>query len=388
MKAVISYHVNSQKKPNYFRTILTKKVLDEICKLTTGQNSYKVITNDEGYNHGRLLTVTYNETTTYVTLSETENNGRNSSLQSVPTAINIFYSDPSKKKRIAFYFLPTKEKLETNYHSFMYRLMRTANVDFLNCASWQPFESIHELIHFRTKNQKRNRSNNSSYILFSENNELHIYAKTYGANKYESTLLTIACASLFRGNIILYNVHEKELKVLPKSSLKTIKNNFQNVTIINSSRTLEKKKFAETESEEEPNLRSPHYVYHLLKKLGPQQCVCCKCPIPQIVQGAHIWPVAAIKREQSMNVDEKFDAATSGDNGLWLCENHHKLFDSNILQLDNKGIFSFSENLSDVEKKFAFDITKNYTLPPHILTNETIAFINKRNEMQNSSKQL
>lgn len=89
-----------------------------------------------------------------------------------------------------------------------------------------------------------------------------------------------------------------------------------------------------------------------------------------------------------MNVDEKFDAATSGDNGLWLCENHHKLFDSNILQLDSKGIFSFSETLSDVEKKFAFDITKNYTLPPHILTNETIAFINKRNEMQNSSKQL
>ena len=92
-------------------------------------------------------------------------------------------------------------------------------------------------------------------------------------------------------------------------------------------------------------MRSPHYIYNLFNKLGNKRCALCNCHIPELIQGAHIWPVADIRSAYMMSFEEKLCHATSGDNGLWLCKNHHKLFDSKIINFDENGELFYVNNL-------------------------------------------
>ena len=55
-----------------------------------------------------------------------------------------------------------------------------------------------------------------------------------------------------------------------------------------------------------------------------------ECKIDRIIQAAHIYPVASIRKRDDLEFEEKFKLAVDADNGMWLCENHHKLFDSGI----------------------------------------------------------
>lgn|SRR5574344_459792 len=126
MEAIIRYKVHSQKIKSYFAHILTKEILQDICKLVTKQQKFRVVKDYESYNRGRLLTVEYHGTISYVSLSETEIGGRNSSVQSMPTALNIFYADETKKKNLYYYILPHIGNLNTDYHKFIYKLMTTA----------------------------------------------------------------------------------------------------------------------------------------------------------------------------------------------------------------------------------------------------------------------
>ena len=46
----------------------------------------------------------YKEEVYYVSFSEKEIGGRNSSVQSVPTAFNMYYSNPFPRKHLMYYF--------------------------------------------------------------------------------------------------------------------------------------------------------------------------------------------------------------------------------------------------------------------------------------------
>ena len=106
MVATITYRPDAQKTPGLFDRILTREVLTNICLLVTGQNQYRVVKDRSTYNRGRLLFVEYDGVVNYVSLSEASIEGRNSSLQSVPTAINLFYADQRLNKRLCYYFIP------------------------------------------------------------------------------------------------------------------------------------------------------------------------------------------------------------------------------------------------------------------------------------------
>lgn len=116
-------------------------------------------------------------------------------MQSVPTALMSFYEETNPKKGIFFYFLPSIGNRETNYFKFMYRLMLTAGIEFLNpeclTQSVMPFNTVDDVILARNINKEKNKSNNSSYVTKSHNHVIQIYGKTYGANKYETTLFCI-----------------------------------------------------------------------------------------------------------------------------------------------------------------------------------------------------
>lgn len=142
MIATITYRPNAQKTPGLFDVILTKDVLTDICQRVTGQRNYRVVKDLSTYNKGRLVYVEYNDIINYVSLSEISIEGRNSSLQSVPTAINLYYADKRPNKQLYYYFIQHIGNAFTGYHLFIYKLLMTAGVRFLNIAQY-----YHKVLH-------------------------------------------------------------------------------------------------------------------------------------------------------------------------------------------------------------------------------------------------
>lgn len=382
-QAIFTYRPNAQKTYGLFDEILTPEVLRDICHRITGQNQYQVIRDTSTYNKGRLLLLEWQGTRNYISLSETEIAGRNSSLQSVPTAINIFYADPSANKRLYYYFMPHVGNPFTDYHLFAYKLLMTAGVRFLNIGDYyhgnlQPYSNVDEIIQDRNDNQQSNSSNNSSYVSRTID-KIQIYAKVYGASKYESTLLALAVAHIADNPIDLYNICEQDLSQLPQSSLNTL-GHIPNLTIHNTSLTFDRRQLFD--SPERNELRSSVYTYNLFQRIGYKKCALCGCDIPQIIQGAHIWGVSEISHNVSLSDEEKFVHATNGHNGLWLCQNHHKLFDADILLFSPEGHLLVRDNVPHSSTEYLQTITTSHELPRNILSDNFRWYLSQHNALK------
>ncbi len=386
MAATITYRPDAQKTPNLYDRILTEEIFRDICVRVTGQDKFSVVRDTSTYNKGRLVTVEYGGIKSFVSLSEVSVEGRNQSVQSIPTAINLYYADNNLNKGLFYYFMPHKGNYFTDYHLLYFRLLMTAGVVFLNLLDFYPsginaFESIDELIDERNDNRKTNKSNNSSFIS-KTSDKVQIYAKTYGASKYESTLLVIAAAAITDRPIDLFNICEQDLTRLPQSSLDTI-NAMGNISIHDTSITLEKRNFICQARNNE--FRSPIYQRNLLERLGNKRCALCGCEIPEIIQGAHVWGVAEIACDDHFSDDMKFNHAISGENGLWLCQNHHKLFDSHYLSFNMDGHVFIPSNLRAEDGQFICAITQNVFLDRQIMTDNFKWYLSQRNSIRDYS---
>lgn len=381
-----------------FQDQLSNDILKDICLKITGRSDfdYRYVENDykddyltNTYNKGRLATLRYGDYVHFISFSELVIEGRNSSIQSVPTAFNIFYMCPYKKKKLYYYFICKSGNPTTDYHMFVYRLMKTVGFTFLNFPSTfqvTDFITIEDMMRARDENRGTNRSNNSTYICKNEDGKYEAYCKTYGASKYESSLICYAMSMIIghTEKIKLYEILEGNLKELPESSLNVLKT-MNTVEIIKSDLTLEKRILEESR---DSKLRSPRYQYNLLDKLGEKHCALCGCTIPDIIQGAHIWPVASIKATQSISIDDKVQYATDGDNGLWLCENHHKLFDRNIIAITCDGFVKYHQRLSKAHISYLNSFTENKQLPSMYLNDNFIHYVERRNKLLDVSKYL
>ena len=381
MEAIITYKPDAQKTPGLFDRILTNEVLLDICLRVTGQSRFRVVKDRSTYNRGRLVFLEYGGIVNYISLSEANIGGRNSSLQSVPTAINMFYADQRQNKRLCYYFIPHVGNAFTDYHLFIYRLLMTAGIDFLNIGDYYqqhvlPYRNVDDLIIDRRENQTSNSSNNSSYVS-KTSDKIQIYAKTFGASKYESTLLAIAISHIADRPIDLFNICEQDLTKLPHASLNTIEG-LGNISMHYTSLFLDKREYLQQSDRSE--LRSASYTFNLFNRLGAKKCALCGCEIPEIIQGAHIWGVAQISRTPGLDDDTKFNHAVSGHNGLWLCQNHHKLFDSNIILLDNDGFVRLKDNLVTDNVAFIRSTTFRTSVDACFLSAEFKDYLAKRNE--------
>lgn len=381
MEAIITYRPDAQKTPGLFDIILTNEVLLDICLRVTGQSRFRVVKDRSTYNRGRLVFLEYGGIVNYISLSEANIGGRNSSLQSVPTAINMFYADQRQNKRLCYYFIPHVGNAFTDYHLFIYRLLMTAGIDFLNIGDYYkqhvlPYRNVDDLIIDRRENQTSNSSNNSSYVS-KTSDKIQIYAKTFGASKYESTLLAIAISHIADRPIDLFNICEQDLTKLPQASLNTIEG-LGNISMHYTSLFLDKREYLQQSDRSE--LRSASYTFNLFNRLGAKKCALCGCEIPEIIQGAHIWGVAQISRTPGLDDDTKFNHAVSGHNGLWLCQNHHKLFDSNIILLDNDGFVRLKDNLVTDNVAFIRSTTFRTSVDARFLSAEFKDYLAKRNE--------
>lgn len=148
------------------------------------------------------------------------------------------------------------------------------------------------------------------------------------------------------------------------------------ITYLRTSITLEKKN-----CEKKDSLRSPVYILNLLESRGQKKCALCDCVVHQLIQGAHIWPVAKIKKRADLSFEEKFEYATDGNNGVWLCENHHKLFDANLMLIKADGDIDFIDSLSREELNYINKITENMKLPATYITSEFEFYLKNRYEI-------
>lgn len=373
-----------QKRSDLYEDILTRNILRDVCRRITGRADYTVDFDVEGYNKGRLATLEYNGRMNYISFSEFEIASRNSFFQSFPSALIKYHQEENHNKRIFFYFLEPDGNIETAYFIFMYRLMKTAGTRFLNEAEYlanaiAPFNSVTDIIAQRDLNRGRNRGNASTYVTIDEDDTLQIFGKTFGANKYETTLLALAIHQVTPYRMELYEIQEGGLIRLPEDARNVIIS--LGIRVITSDLIVEREEFETNDS-----LRSPTYLYNLLEKLGDKKCSLCGCEIPQIIQGAHIYPVASIKRANNINQDRKLELATNGDNGIWLCNNHHKLFDINMLLITAQGRVKFKSDIEENHADYISTVTINPQIANDILTPSFLQFLSKRNSSLNQNQ--
>jgi acetolactate synthase regulatory subunit len=179
----------------------------------------------------------------------------------------------------------------------------------------------------------------------------------------------------------VYEIKEGGLIKLPKSAREIIV--ALGVSVFTSNLVIEQDR---EQFETNDSLRSPTYLYNLLEKLGDKKCSLCNCEIPQIIQGAHIYPVASIKRANNLSQNQKLDLAIDGDNGIWLCNNHHKLFDINVLYIASDGRLKQKIEIEINHEEYIKDITINRQLSTDTLTPKFINYLNKRNRNLNVSE--
>lgn len=380
-----------KQKKGLFSEEVTPDILTDICKRITGRSdfTYCYVDSDysdeflsKGYNKGRMAIMQYRDCVNYITFSEMNIDGRNSSTQSVATAFNMYYINNCPKKRLYYYFLGFNGNGATHYHMFTYRLMKTIGIEFLNDKQVLNqdvlgFGSIEDIMYFRKANAGKNKSNNSTCITKSDVANYDVYGKTYGASKYDTSMICYALSSLARPfhTLTLYEMNEGNLKTLPKSSLAVL-NKMGKFKIVRTDMQLEKHEFEKSNS-----LRSPQYIYNMLKRLGNKCCALCGCEIPEIVQGAHILPVAEIKRIPTITLEQKIEYATDGNNGLWLCENHHKLFDEGIIGITTDGKVFYKKELPEKYTSFMDKITTVRDLPAEIMSDQFIHYLEMRDKI-------
>lgn len=368
---------NRFQKGGKYRDLLTDEILEDICEKLTGTRDFTSEFDDNDYNKGRLVILEYRGRRNYISLSENEIRSRNSSFQSFPSALSRFTLDSKRNKTISFYILPNcSGNFETPYFVFMYRLMLTAGVKLINLSGLvsstvQSFASPDDIIIHKERLRGRAKGNRSTYVTRNADDAVEIYGKTYGANKYETTLLCMALAKISLSTVRLYEVAEGGLKTLPRMSREAIQT--AGVLVFSSNNAIELTAFEQTDS-----LRSIRFIYNLFEKFGKKKCAFCECEVPQIIQGAHIWPVAAIKQADHLSLDEKLHSALDGHNGLWLCENHHKLLDSRTIFLSKSGVLKHKITLSDTDKSFIGKITTNKVLSADYMCADFVEYLSAR----------
>ena len=104
----------SKQTGKYFKDVITEDVMTDVCQKITGSSEYtfEFVDNkykDEflpgTYNKGRIAILQYQNDVSYISFSEKVIGGRNSSVQSVPTAFNMFYENKHPNKKLYYYFL-------------------------------------------------------------------------------------------------------------------------------------------------------------------------------------------------------------------------------------------------------------------------------------------
>lgn len=335
--------------------ILDDNIIKDICVCSFGDASYTV--EHETRSSGRYIKLVKDKATHFVCLSanEIEYNGRNSFLlQFLATAFFRYLLDENENKKMEVYLLMQTEKAYSPYQKFIYRCCKTLQINLLNAEEMMlPFASFKEIKNARAQISDRNTGNHSSY--FSDTGEfVEFFAKSFGANGKEAVFMAMVVKQLTDKKIVIYQVEDNKQQNLPQCDRNVlIANGFEfgeNIT----SDEFEK---VDLQSSEKDLRDQPAFRLNLFKKYGDKKCVLCDCDIESLIIASHIHRVTDIKNDVTLTDEEKKKQIIDGDNGLWLCANHDKLFEHGLIYFDDRNLF-ISNKLNLDQRNFVSESTK------------------------------
>lgn len=385
-------------------------------------------------------------------------------FQGLNKVFEYYYDEKNKddKVKLFFYLLDTNTKYAKNLSNLMnYRKLVTIGFDILNLdeISFKEFEQLgfsmeesHSSIKYVSFNKfandilylsKKNIGNVPSYLKCIDENyditkdernkdgtrmiskQKYIYTfKTLSAEGYDSfftmwTLIILAKRENkdleFLFGTQLYNLSAGEknykqstgftgpiLKLIEKANLEIHYETSEEIL-----HQFEREKKQYEKAKRNNILRNQELFKNNIRQKGIQtKCYLCGCEIEHILEAAHLWGVAEIKKANIETINDiisksemkdlidynnehckeqfykRYVLANSGDNGVWLCSNHHGLFDSNYYCFDSdSGKVLIKLDASHESKSFFDTITYNKKLPSEILTSKTKIFLSKRQEL-------
>ena len=154
----------------------------------------------------------------------------------------------------------------------------------------------------------------------------------------------------------------------------------------------------------ENNIRNQSLFRKNMRKVGtPQVCVICGEDNTRILEAAHIWEINSIRNADVIELNaflkidsikdlfdlnnehrnevfyKKYIIANAGENGVWMCNNHHGLFDRNFFCFDSgngKILLRFDSPVDAYE--FAENFKEVDLIRDNILTDKSRPFFIKR----------
>lgn len=314
-------------------------------------------------------------------------------VQFIPmTIVNYFFDQSKKKKSIELYLKGIEHpRAKTKAQQVYYRLAKTIGIKILNEFELnetiqknikKPFQNISEWKLARMRSSSSNRSNQPSYLVENEDDYI-FYGKTFGANGRESIFLLYVLAHLAQKEhkkIYLYEVNDNGTNAIESSleESKKFKSMLLKLNIIYYADSVEYIKSEETGELDDSNKNARHqaeFIKNLLlkfnvkrdlegnivrdKKKNPiiiddiKRCYLCGCDIQKLIIASHIHRITDINHSRCP-FDKKRAMAVDGDNGLWLCANHDKLFEYGFIYFQGNKLVISEELLEDQKQYVEF----------------------------------
>lgn len=340
--------------PNFLekKNILNDEIISDVCYSSFGESEF--IKEIEKRENGRYIKLERDNEIHYVCLSAIKVEGRNTFLsQYLATVYRSFLYDVHANKKMEVYLLNTSEKAYTPYQQFVYRCCKTLGIKLLNVyGDYSPFSSFVDMKMARNKTSNKNKGNKSSY--FNDTGEvIELFAKCFGANGKESVFLALVLKCVTERTIKIYEVAERNVEFLVNSDREMLMQKG-----IDFGRNIGKERLGKVElNKSEKELRNqPAFRLNLFEKFGDKKCYLCDCDIDHMIIASHIHRVTDIKNDVALSDDEKKKQIIDGDNGLWLCANHDKLFEYGLIFFNNKDLV-LSDRLNDTQKNYVKNIT-------------------------------
>lgn len=361
--------------PTHLLGDISKDEYKDIVNRSIGNVDFIVKEDFRGHNSGQYIKLKMADTIKYICLSrKIASESRNAFiLQNFPSAYQHYLEEKNPKKLFEYYIRDFSTS-HPPFAIFSYKLLLTGGIKILNLDKVKvsekailfdyttPFNDYKQMRTYRLNLSKRNSSNNST--TFEENDdEISVYGKSYGANGRETTAICLALSRLVPGkNIKLYNVNETD-----KNHLADIDpaNRYilENIGVeLNDDRM-------DFESNDERVIAKRNtrlFHYNLLQKYKEKKCYLCGCDIEKVIQGAHIYSSTDILHS-SVSEEEKTKQIVDADNGIWLCANHHLLFDYLLIYFKERYLYA-----SDTLNKNQIEYIKNSITQGYFFNDEKI----------------
>ena len=388
---------------------LNREELEKILKLSLGSQFGNYEVEFENRSNGQYIIVETDYQKKWITLSADytripEDDGSTNAyfVQFIPMTIADYYlNETYKSKSMELYLKGTNHnRAKTRAQQIYYRLAKTVGIKILNEFEFDtairrniafPFESVEEWKKARAEMSNANKRNKSSYIIENENSYV-FYGKTFGANGRESVFILYVLANLAKDEnkkIYLYEVSDNGSFAFESSNnedsqkFKKVLKDLNVIYYADSIEYVDNEEY-ETLSDDNRDARyQAEFMRNLLYKFNSKKdengnvvfdsngkpiivddikrCYLCNCDIQRLIIASHIQRVTDINK-LDLPFSEKRKLAVDGDNGLWLCANHDKLFEYGLIYFEDN-MLKISDSLTKEQTKYVkyltFDIKKN-----------------------------